>query len=121
MGEIVKSKYFWIAVVILVPFVAIWIAAGLVAAVFTLVAVAVILGIALGARNRRYRYSGHDDDGITGRDSPGEERGGDIYVHQKRRCPNCNGTGKVDPPPINRVFGIKWTCKRCGGECWIWD
>jgi hypothetical protein len=45
----------------------------------------------------------------------------DIYCHTKRICPDCQGTGKVDPPPINRVFGIKWRCKNCGGTGRIWD
>ena len=50
--------------------------------------------------------------------SPG---GQDIYIHTKVRCDRCDGTGKVDPPPINRVFGIKWTCPDCNGKGWIWE
>lgn len=79
--------------------------------------VVVVLGVLLfGARGLRSSRGSHVDT---------EERHGndetEIYVHQKRRCPRCEGTGKVDPPPINRVFGIKWTCKKCGGSGWIWD
>lgn len=58
-----KSKYFWIAMVILVPFVVVWIMYGLAWAVGLLVALAVLSFFVFGNRRRRgRRYIVYDED-----------------------------------------------------------
>jgi len=66
-------------------------------------------------RYRRYSSYENDDDEYDVAD-----RDVHVYHHRRTRCPRCGGTGKVDPPPINRVFGVKWECPRCRGNGWIW-
>ena len=48
-----RSKYFWIAMVILVPFIVVWVMYGLAWAIGMLVAVGVLLLFAFGSRRRR--------------------------------------------------------------------
>lgn len=48
------------------------------------------------------------------RDSSNSPSELNVFVHTERKCPDCKD-GWVDPPPINRVFGIKWKCRRCNG------
>jgi hypothetical protein len=61
-----KSKYFWIAMLIFIPFLIIWITEGFGWAIFTLIAFAVIVfGILLAMksprRTRRYYYDGREN------------------------------------------------------------
>jgi len=72
-----KSKYFWIAVVIFVPFIVIWVLEGLVWAVGTLIAV-VALFLLIATRSRRRRYYIQDD--------YDEE----IYVERRPRGPSSS-------------------------------
>ena len=58
-----KSKYFWIAMVILVPFIIVWIMEGFGWAIATLVIMGMLfLFILVGTRRRRRRYYYYDDD-----------------------------------------------------------
>ena len=62
-----KSKYFWIAMVILVPFIVVWVMEGFGWAIATLGIVALFFLPALGVRSRRRRrydyYDVYDDYG----------------------------------------------------------
>ena len=61
-----RSKYFWIVMVILVPFIVVWVMYGLAWAVGMLGAVAVLSLFAFGSRRRRgrrYIIYEEDDDG----------------------------------------------------------
>jgi len=58
-----RSKYFWIAMVILVPFIVVWVMYGLAWAVGMLVAIGVLFLLVLGGRrSRRRRYIVYDED-----------------------------------------------------------
>ena len=58
-----RSKYFWIAMVILVPFIVVWVMYGLAWAVGMLGALAVLSLFVLGSRgSRRRRYIVYDED-----------------------------------------------------------
>ncbi len=61
-----RSKYFWIAMVILVPFIVMWVMYGLSWAVGMLFAIGVLLLFVLGSRGRRRRryivYEEDDED-----------------------------------------------------------
>ena len=58
-----RSKYFWIAVVVLVPFFVVWIMYGLAWAIGMVAALATLFFFALGATRRpRRRYIIYDDD-----------------------------------------------------------
>ena len=48
-----RSKYFWIAIVVLVPFIVIWIMEGLVWAIITLITVSVLCIYILGRTRRK--------------------------------------------------------------------
>ena len=56
-----RSKYFWIAMVVLVPFVIVWIMEGLVWAVGTLATIGFLFLLILGGTRRRRVYY-YDDD-----------------------------------------------------------
>ena len=57
-----KSKYFWIAMVILVPFIVVWIMEGFGWAIATLVIMGILFLFMLGGARRRRRYYHYDDD-----------------------------------------------------------
>ena len=58
-----RSKYFWIAVVVLVPFIVVWVMYGLAWAIGMIVAVAILSLFVLGGRrSRRRRYIVYDED-----------------------------------------------------------
>ena len=57
-----RSKYFWIAMVILVPFIVVWIMEGFGWAIATLVIMGILFLFMLGATRRRRRYYYYDDD-----------------------------------------------------------
>ena len=58
-----RSKYFWIAVVVLVPFIVVWVMYGLAWAVGMIVVVAILSLFVLGGRrSRRRRYIVYDED-----------------------------------------------------------
>ena len=58
-----KSKYFWIAIVILVPFIVLWIMEGIGWAIATFVLVGIFFLSAFATRSRRRRrYYYYDDD-----------------------------------------------------------
>ncbi len=81
-----RSKYFWIALIIVVPFLVVWIMEGFGWAIATLVIMLMLfLFIGSGTRRRRRRYYYDDDD---------EE---EIIERrpQKRQCPECGGSGRV--------------------------
>jgi len=109
-----KNKYFWIALVILVPFIIIWITEGLAWAVGTYVAIAVLTIMILGSTRRRRRrtYYHYDDD-----DDDGGSR--DIYIHRRTvPCDNCGGTGRVPSLYIPRA-SVK--CRACDGTGYLYD
>jgi len=61
--KMLRSKYFWIAVVILVPFIIVWIMYGLAWAVGMFITIAVLSLFVLGnRRSRRRRYIIYDED-----------------------------------------------------------
>jgi len=77
-----KNKYFWIAIVILVPFIVVWVMYGLAWALGTLGVIAVLLLFVLGSRSRRRRhYIVYDED-----DEEDEEN--IIIVEGRRRRPS---------------------------------
>ena len=90
-----------------------------------------IFVFAAGLRNKQRRSSGYDrryDRGYDNEDYPYRETETHHYVHQKRICPNCRGTGRVERPlmPIQRgAPGIPhkpmMTCPRCNGARYVWD
>jgi len=122
--EMLRSKYFWIAMVVLIPFIVIWIMEGLAWAVGTLVAIVVLFLLILGATRKRRRYyhsDNYDDEPYGGPETH-------HYVHQKRICQNCHRTGRVERPqmPIQRgAPGIPrkpmMTCPDCKGTGYVWD
>lgn len=57
-----KSKYFWIAVVILVPFIVVWIMEGFGWAIATLVTMGILFLLILGGTRRRRRHYYYDYD-----------------------------------------------------------
>lgn len=57
-----RSKYFWIAMLILVPFVVVWIMEGFGWAIATLVIMGILFLFILGGTRRRRRYYYYDDD-----------------------------------------------------------
>lgn len=119
-----KSKYFWIAMVILVPFAIVWIMAGFGWAIATLVIMVLLFlfifsGAGTSRKKRRDYYYEDDDEEIIDRRPRRKNVGSTssdthVYLHQKRRCPACNGTGSRPEYFITR-------CPKCGGKGWIWD
>lgn len=58
-----RSKYFWVAMVILVPFIVVWVMYGLAWAIGMVVTVAILSLFVLGDRgSRRRRYIIYDED-----------------------------------------------------------
>ncbi len=75
-----RSKYFWIAMVILVPFIVVWVMYGLAWAVGMLVAIGVLFLFVLGgrrSRRTRYIYRVYDED----EDDDDDE---DIIIEERR-------------------------------------
>ena len=64
-----KNAYFWITLIVMIPFVLIWINGGLGYAIFMLVMFAFLLLFAAGKRNRRRRTYYYDDEEIIDRRS----------------------------------------------------
>jgi len=89
-----KSKYFWIAMVILVPFIIVWIMEGFGWAIATLVTIGVLFLIILGStKRRRRRYTIIDDDYDE-----------EIIVERGRRSPpsSFDTAKKWHIPTVNR-------------------
>ena len=91
-----KSKYFWIAMVILIPFIVVWIMEGFGWAIATLVIMGILFlfilaGTKRGTRRRRYTIIEDDDD---------EE----IIVERGRRSPSSSfdTARKWHIPTVNR-------------------
>jgi len=57
-----RSKSFWIAMVILVPFIVVWIMEGFGWAIATLVTMGILFLLILGGTRRRRRHYYYDDD-----------------------------------------------------------
>jgi len=75
-----RSKYFWIALVIIVPFVFVWITEGLGWAIGMLLAVAFLFILIAGStRKRRRRIYYYDDD---------EDEDEEIIVERRSRGPS---------------------------------
>lgn len=107
-----RSKYFWIVMVILVPFVVVWVMYGLAWAVGMLVAIGVLFLFVLGGR--RSRPTGYDEE--SSYDEGGRE---DIYIHRRTvRCEDCGGTGRVPSLYIPRA-SVK--CRTCDGTGRLYD
>ena len=108
-----RSKYFWIAMVILVPFIVVWVMYGLAWAVGMLVVIGVLFLFVLGGRRSQRRPDidygeDYDEGGRT-----------DIYIHRRTvRCENCDGTGRVPSLYIPRAT-VK--CRTCDGTGWLYD
>ena len=89
-----RSKSFWIAISILVPFVIIWVMEGLGWAIATLVTVGVLFLIVLGSTGRKrriYYYDEYDDD---------EE---EIIVERRpRRTSSIETAAKWHIPKVNQ-------------------
>jgi len=115
-GEMLRSKYFWIAIVILVPFIVVWVMYGIAWAIGMLVVLAVLFLFVSGSISRsrtRRRYDYDDDEDY--------EEGGrsDIYIHSRTvRCDHCDGTGRV--PSLYIPFATV-KCRRCDGTGWLYD
>ncbi len=96
-----RSKYFWIALFIIVPFVGIWITEGFGWAIVTLIIVLVLIArIGSSTRRRRRRYYREDDEEEIIERRPGRrnvtliEDDAPVY-RQQRQCHECGGSGKV--------------------------
>jgi hypothetical protein len=64
-GEMLRSKYFWIAIIILVPFIVVWVMYGIAWALGMLVVFAILFLFVAGSRRRgakRYIVYEEDDD-----------------------------------------------------------
>ena len=86
-----RNKYFWIALIIVVPFLVVWIMKGFGWAIATLVIMLMLfLFIGSGTRRRRRRYYYEDDD-----EEKIIERRPRMYHRQKTKCPECGGSGRV--------------------------
>lgn len=91
------SKYFWLAVAVLVPFIIVWVEAGFGWAIATLVITGLVFLFVLLAgsssrRRRRYYYDDHDDDD--------EE----IYLSSRRTPPRSDIQRGLDwhVPKVNK-------------------
>ena len=94
-----KSKYFWIAMAILVPFIVVWVMEGFGWAIATLVIMGILFLFILGgtrSTRRRKRYYYYDDD-----DDYDEEIIEEIIETRRPRRPSSPLGGK-GPVPINR-------------------
>jgi len=93
---VLRSKYFWIAMVILVPFVIVWVMEGFGWAIATLVIIGILFFFILGGTrriSRKKRYYYYDDD---------EE---EIIVERRRRSPSSSSfdrAKKLHIPAVNR-------------------
>jgi len=128
-----RSRYFWIAFIIIVPFIVVWIMEGFGWAIATLVGMLMLfafIGSGTRRRRRRYYYEDDDEEEIIKR-RPRKRNfifvGGDTHVyHQKQQCPECGGSGKVKwgskasgMPRITRGApgSSKYVrCPACGGS-----
>lgn len=89
-----RSKYFWIALIIVVPFLVVWIMEGFGWAIATLVIVLMLflfIGSDTRRRRRRYYYEDDDEEEIIER----RPRSRQVYHRQKTQCPECGGSGRV--------------------------
>lgn len=90
-----RSKYFWIAMVILVPFIVVWIMEGFGWAITALVIIGILFLFVLGGtrrRRRRYYYDDYDD--------YDEE----IIVERRPRRSSSRSGRAINPfiPPVSR-------------------
>ena len=98
-----RNKYFWIALIIVIPFLVVWVTEGFGWAIATLVIMLMLfLFIGSGTRRRRRRYYYEDDDEEEIIERRPRSRnvpivGGDtqVYPRQKTQCPECGGSGRV--------------------------
>lgn len=112
-----RSKYFWIALVILIPFIIIWIMEGLAWAVGVYIAIAGVTILILGGTRRRrrkiyYYYDNDDDDEIIIEQRPrrspsSSDRVRDLYfpkglrnIHQD----GLNDLGQRQRDDLNRTL-----------------
>lgn len=101
-----RSKYFWIATVILIPFIVVWIMYGLAWAVGMLVTLAILSLFVFGNTRRRgrryiiYHEDGEDDDvvimeGRRQRRSDPSERARDLYFPKGLRNIHQDGLNEI--------------------------
>ena len=137
IGKVLRNKYFWVALTILIPFAVVWYKEGFFWAIIVLIILGVIFFSIFAARRRRVRryYYDDDDEEIAVRrprrhdyDAGGDT---DVNIRQKRQCPECGGSGRVEwgseasgMPLITKGApgSSKYVrCPVCGGKGWIWD
>ena len=105
-----KSKYFWIVMIILVPFIVVWVMYGLAWAIGMLGAIAVLSLFAFGSRGRRGRryivYEEDDDEYDEDEDiviverrpqrhSPSSDRVRDLYFPKGLRNIHQDGLNEL--------------------------
>lgn len=101
MSTILRSKYFWIAMIILIPFISIWIVYGLTWAIVTFALIGIITLFLLveaksSRRRRRYYYDDDDDEDV-------------IIVKGSRRSRRPSHSDRVRDlyiPKVNKDFYI---------------
>jgi len=107
-----KSKLFWVGMlilVIMVPFIIIWIMAGLGWAIGMLVMVTILVLLTLGGTRRRKRYPPIDDDYGDDRDiNININYGGD----EERRPPSFPTVVPINKKGVEFITGAKGSRKR---------
>jgi len=96
-----RSKSFWIAMVILVPFIVVWIMYGLAWAVGMLGAIAVLSLFAFGSRRRRRYHDYYDED----YDEDDEE----IIILERRRPRSSSSSERMRElyiPKVDKDFYV---------------
>ena len=109
-----RSKYFWIAMLILVPFVVVWIMEGIGWAIATFVLVGIFLLSAFLARSRRRRYHYDVDDYDYGDDRDiniNINYGGD-EERRPRRPPHIPPVVPINKKGVEFITGSKSLRKR---------
>ncbi len=102
-----KSKYFWIAIVIVVPFIVLWIMEGIGWAIATFVLVGIFFLSAFLARSRRRRYHHYVDDYDYG-----DDRDINININyngdrerKPRRPPHIPPVVPINPKGVKFITG----------------
>jgi hypothetical protein len=112
-----RSKYFWIALVILGPFIFIWSMEGIGWAVAALVVVGLMFLLITGAARRRPRYYYRDDDGsdreeLRVRRNASAQRRGLTNMHVPRVNPKSttwvSNTRRRDQATMRRIKKNLW-------------